>query len=136
MSEQVPELGPHHCSACGQQHGGERPMVPEVEIARIHAERDIAIARMEYREATEAAVLEAETAVVLTELETESAVVIAEETDMPGDQVPEPGPPVMVAPPNDEPAEPAPADMAPPEVVETSSPSSSSGNDGWWSGYQ
>lgn len=137
----MPELGEHFCSACGAQHGGEQRAVPEVEIARIHANRDIQIARLEYREGLEGLALEAETAVVIAELETESAVAVAEETGPPDGQGEEPGaaPIVVEAPPAEEPEEPAP-DMAPPGVVDTGTSSPSSGprsNDsGWWSGYR
>jgi hypothetical protein len=77
------ELGEHFCSACGQPHGAEERTSPEVEIARINAERDVKIARMEYREAVEAGELAAETAIEVTELETAADVAVAEETDPP-----------------------------------------------------
>ena len=79
----MPDLGEHFCSACGQTHGGEDRTSPEVEIARIQAERDVKIARMEYREAVEAGELKAENAIQVTELETAADVAVAEETEPP-----------------------------------------------------
>lgn len=135
----MPELGEHFCSACGEQHGGGQRTVPEVEIARIHADRDVKIAQLEYREGLEGLAVEAETAVVIAELETESAVAVAEETGAPDGQGEEPGPPIVVeAPAAEEPEAPAP-DMAPPELVDTGTSSPSSGtrssDSGWWAGY-
>jgi len=71
----------HFCSACGQEHTTGKS--PEVRIAEINAQRDVEIARMEYRGDQEAAVLEAETAVTVTELETTADVAVAEETEPP-----------------------------------------------------
>ena len=71
----------HFCSACGQEHITGKS--PEVRIAEIQAERDVAIARMEYREAQDGAELAAETAIQVTELETAAEVAVAEETEPP-----------------------------------------------------
>lgn len=40
------DMMPHYCSACGETHGGATGKNPEIEIARINAERDIKVAEM------------------------------------------------------------------------------------------
>lgn len=104
----------HFCSACGQEHVTGKSEA--VRIAEIQAERDVEIARMEYRDQQAAAALEAETAVVITDMETTADVAVAEAMPDP-EPDPEPEPeaepvpdPVVVEPEPDVP--PPPADEA------------------------
>jgi hypothetical protein len=76
MSEQ-PVMGSHYCAACGQIHGGERTDA-EVRIAKINADRDIEVARLQRSEYQHAVDVDAETAVAVTELQTEAGVLEAE----------------------------------------------------------
>jgi hypothetical protein len=101
---------PHYCSACGEIHGGPAGKNPEVEIARIQAERDIEVAKLsraETREVVEGAIEQTEIesaaavdeAVVKTEVleelaapepEPEPVVIVSNEAE--GDPEPEPEP--------------------------------------------
>lgn len=129
------------CPECGVDHHtadriAEAAADREVTLAKIQADRDIKIAQITAHSAAELA--ETDNA-----LKTERAEGIAEgmETALDaatgGAQAEEPGEPgapiVVESPAAEEPEAPA-ADMAPPEVVETSSPRSSSSG-GWWDGY-
>ena len=131
------EMFPHHCSACGELHGGDRES-DEVRIAKIQADRDIAVARMsradsrEYNESHEAiARTEAAAAVEVAEIE---AIADVAESSVKADVLeeivaPEPEPesaPVIVGDVPDDGDEPP----APPEVE-----SSSKSSGGFWSGY-
>jgi len=102
-------MAEHFCSACGQEHITGKS--PEVRIAEINAERDVQIARMEYREAQQLAAVEAETAVVVTELETAAEVAVAEETDPPAQDDGEDGNQAIIV--EGPPAEPAEEEPAP-----------------------
>jgi hypothetical protein len=77
------ELSEHYCSACGQTHGGHARKDPDVEIARIQAERDVEVARINRGMEATLATIGAETAIETTELEAAAAVAIAEETGPP-----------------------------------------------------
>jgi hypothetical protein len=72
-----PAMGPHHCSACGQMHGGEGRDA-EVKIAKINADRDIEVARISRGEWQHNADVEAETEIAVTEMETAAGVQEAE----------------------------------------------------------
>ena len=65
---------PHYCSACGQTHGGQAVTDPSIEIARINADRDIAVARLQARQARDGN----ETAVAVAEVEGDAQVGAAE----------------------------------------------------------
>lgn len=130
------------CPECGADHhvadrAAEAAADREVTLAKIQADRDIKIAQITAHSAAELA--ETDNA-----LRTERAEGVAEgmETALDaatgGAQAEEPGEPgtpiVVESAPPEEP-EPIAPDMAPP-IVETSSPSPSSGSaGGWWDGY-
>lgn len=60
----------HYCSACGEVHGGHSGDSEAVRVAKIQADRDIEVARIQRSEARQA--IEAETE--QTEIESEAAV--------------------------------------------------------------
>jgi hypothetical protein len=66
----------HQCAECGltHDHEGSLPVSPEVEIARINAERDVKVAELARRQELDWN----ETRVAETEIEAEAAVDIAE----------------------------------------------------------
>jgi len=130
MTEQA-ERSEHFCTGCGELHGGEQRVSPEVEIARIMAARDVKIAQLEYREAQEADELAAETAVAVTELETASAVAAEEAAAEAGPPEPEPEPEPVVT---QDVAEPEPEpDLAPPEAEHHREPPAAKSR-GFWPG--
>jgi hypothetical protein len=110
-------IGPHYCSACGQQHGGGSRKDPDVEIARINAERDIRVAELARGE-FKTTPLEAETQIAVAEIEAGAAVAVAEELGSPDEPEPETQAIVVEGPPAEPPEEPAsiePASDAPGE---------------------
>jgi hypothetical protein len=68
---------PHYCSACGEVHGGSTAKNPEIEIARINAERDIKVAEMNRGEFKPTAA-ELETRVEVAQIEADAEVGAAE----------------------------------------------------------
>jgi len=122
---------PHHCSACGEVHGASPRTSPEVEIARIQAERDIRVAELSRGEFQKTE-LEAETEIAVAEIEAaadvEEAIVKAEVLDDILTPEPEPEPVVIVE--NEAEAESAEPDDAPPEI-ETAPPAPKRSN-AWW----
>jgi hypothetical protein len=67
----------HYCTGCGQLHGG-RDLSAEVKIAKINADRDVEVARIQRGE-FQMTPLEAETTIAVTELEAAAAVEVAAE---------------------------------------------------------
>ena len=124
----------HYCSACGEIHGGNSREADEVRIAKINAERDIEVARIQRSEAKAAMDAETEQTEIVAEAEVESAVAeaivtttILAENDQPPEPESEPAPePVIVEAPEPEEEVPAPAE------VEHESPKH---DKGYWSGY-
>lgn len=89
-------MAPHHCTGCGEMHGGEHRESPEVAIARIQAERDIRVAELGRGEFQQTE-LEAETEVKVAEIEAAAAVEestvkaeVLEDILAPPEQEPEP----------------------------------------------
>jgi hypothetical protein len=127
-----PVLAEHHCTGCGQLHGGAERTNPEVEIARINREADVRIAEIQRGEFQKTE-LEAETEIAVAEIDAAAAV---EEATVKADVLeeiitppePEPEPVVVVnddSAPVDEPPGDEPPDMvAAPEVKKASNP--------WW----
>jgi hypothetical protein len=118
-------LGPHYCTGCGEMHGGKPPENPEVAIARLQAERDIEVARINRGEFQKTE-LEAETEIKVAEIEAGAEVATAEATAetvaaVLGSSDGEEAPPVVIeAPPEEigpeEPSiEPAGGNSGPPE---------------------
>jgi hypothetical protein len=128
-----PAMGPHHCTGCGEVHGGEHREDPAVAIARIEAERDVKVAELQRGEFQQTP-LEAETEVAVAEIEAAAAV---EESTVKADVLedimtpaePEPEPVVVVS---DETAPPAdgPADDEPPEI--DAAPVTKKASNPWW----
>lgn len=107
-------LGPHHCSACGDIHGGETVEAPEVAIARINREADVEIARIGRGEAKAITETQGETDIAVAEIHAAAGV---EETEALAEAVvgsdSEEIPPVVVD---------APADDIEPEVEASIAP--------------
>jgi hypothetical protein len=70
----LPELGPHHCSACGQIHGGEQRDSDAVRIAEIHRLEAVELARINRGEYEHAAELEAETMIEVAGIQAAAGV--------------------------------------------------------------
>jgi hypothetical protein len=129
---------PHHCSACGEVHGGSGGDSAEVRIAKIQADRDIEVARLqraEMRQDIEATVavaeLGAETEVEVATVEAESGVVAAEavaEALAP----PEPEPAVVEVPVTAPDSDETEGDVPAPAAIEKTAPKS---DGGYWAGY-
>src|ERR1017187_957114 len=120
----------HFCSACGQEPITGKS--PGARMAEIKAERDVAIARMEYREAQDGAELAAETAIQVTELETAAEVAVAEETEPPPADSSEDGnQSIIVEGPPAEPAEEAEPDTLEPKEEHLPEPAASKSH-GYW----
>ncbi|MCW2903115.1 MAG: hypothetical protein JWO67_5380 [Streptosporangiaceae bacterium] len=121
---------PHYCTGCGEIHGAKHQTPPEVEIARIQAERDIRVAelgRTETKMAVEGQLAETE---IVAEATVDEAVVKAEVLDELMAPEPEPEPVVVVADETGgEPAEEIP-DAEPPETEPASA--GSKGSNPWW----
>jgi hypothetical protein len=122
---------PHHCSACGEIHGGSEQESEQVKLAQINAKRDVEVARIQRGETK----LAVEGAIEQTEIAAEAAVdeavvenAILEELTAPE---PEPEPVVIVSNENDgggmpepEPAEELPDPGPAPEASKSGNP--------WW----
>jgi hypothetical protein len=124
----------HHCSACGEVHGGERRDSPEVAIARIQAERDVKVAELARGEFQKTE-LEAETEIAVAEIDAaavvEEATVKAEVLDeILSPPEPEPEPVVVVADESAAEAEEVAADGEPPEVEAV--PAGKKASNPWW----
>lgn len=131
------------CPECGiNHHAGERAAKEDeraaIEIERIHANRDIEVAKITAR----TAVATAETDNALTAAHAEGRA-DGMETALEGAagadggqaaELEEPGAPIVVDAPEPEP-DPAP-DMAPPVIEEPRARSSSASGGGWWDGYR
>jgi hypothetical protein len=125
-------MAPHHCTGCGDMHGGEHRENPEVAIARIQAERDVRVAELgrgefnktELEAETEIAVAEIDAAAVVEEATVKAEVL--EEIITPAEPDPEP---VVVVEDQSAPAETEPDD-APPEIEPAAAPSRKSNP--WW----
>jgi hypothetical protein len=127
-----PVLAAHHCTGCGELHGGETRTSPEVEIARIQAERDVRVAELQRGEFQKTE-LEAETEIAVAEIDAAAAV---EEATVKADVLeeiltpPEPEPePVVVVSDESEPAEEPPGDE-PPEI--DAAPVTKAKSNPWW----
>jgi len=128
-----PVLAAHHCTGCGELHGGESRTSPEVEIARIQADRDVRVAELARGE-FQMTELEADTAVAVAEIDAAAAV---EEATVKADVLeeiltpPEPEPePVVVVDDQSAPADEPPGDE-PPDVVDAA-PATKSRSNPWW----
>lgn len=118
-----------HCGGEVAQLPGAEPVheapIPEVEVARINAERDIAVARLQARQDSEQNETEVEVAAIEAEAEVAAAEAQAEvvaEVLNAGDE-PEPeGEPIVV----EAPADPEPDIPPPPAAEEHHEPSSTS----------
>jgi hypothetical protein len=74
MSEQpVMAVGPHHCTGCGQIHGGE-DQAAAVKIEEIRAKRDIEVARIGRGETREVSNTAAETEIAVAEIQAEAGI--------------------------------------------------------------
>jgi hypothetical protein len=126
---------PHYCSACGELHGGSHGKNPEIEIAKINAERDIQVAKLARNEfkPTEA---ELENRVELAEVEAGAQVATAEAL---GGGIAEAGPEVVVEAPSSEETEPEideiVAEEEPPEVTSSPTPREPK-KTSWWDNYK
>jgi hypothetical protein len=128
---------PHYCTGCGEMHGGGARESDELKIAKVMADRDIEVARIQRGEARQAieagqetAELEAKTEVEIAAIEAETGVVAAEAVaDAVAPQpAPEPEPPaepVIVADDTED-------ETPPPPEVEKKAPKEHAG---YWSGY-
>lgn len=124
-------MSEHYCSACGQPHGVGTD--PAIEVARINAERDVAVAKLQARQSREAN----EHYENVETIRGETQVAVAVETD----------PPEIIAPPGAEPviveveteADPIdelPSEPEPPETDGVSPmPPKEKKRKGWWDGY-
>lgn len=132
----------HSCPDCGLAHEapGPPPTNPEVEIARIQAERDVKVAQLANRQEhdwneTRVEVAEIEGDAQVATAEAEAAVIgeilNAEGADPAG---PEPIPIVVDGDPEPEP-EPEP-DVPPPPAAEESAPPAAKRPSGMWAGYR
>jgi hypothetical protein len=122
----------HHCSACGDMHGGEHRENPEVAIARIQAERDVKVAELQRGEFDKTE-LEAETEIAVAEIEAaadvEEAAVKADVLEEILTPEPEPEPVVIVDDTSGSPAD-MPADDEPPEI--DTAPAATKASNPWW----
>lgn len=129
---------PHHCSACGEIHGGSAADSEAVRIAKINADRDIEVARLARSEARQEIEAQVEQTEIEAAAEVDAAVVAAgllEEIVTPPETPAEPEPelepqeaPVIVA-------EPEPDGDEVPAPPETGSGKPRAVNDGFWAGY-
>ena len=90
----MPEIGEHYCAACGEVHGGRGGKAPDVEIARIMADRDVEVARIARGETRQAVETGAETELAVAEVQAGADVAVAAEMaeGMAGAPAPEPDP--------------------------------------------
>jgi hypothetical protein len=128
-----PVMAEHHCTGCGQVHGGSSHENPEVAIARINREADVRIAEIQRGEFQKTE-LEAETEIAVAEIDAAAVVEestvkadVLEDILTPPEQEPEP---VVVV--SDETAPPAdmPADDEPPEI--DTAPAVKKASNPWW----
>lgn len=124
----------HHCSACGEMHGGPGGETEAVKIAKINAERDVEVARLARSEARQDIEAQVEVAEIEAGAQVDEAVVEAavleEIATPPADPEPEPEPepaPVIVTDDSGDEEE----VPAPPET-EQRAPASGGG---YWAGY-
>lgn len=83
---------PHYCTGCGQVHGGQTATDPSVEIARINAERDVQVAKLQARQQRDYN----ETAVAVAEVEGDAQVGSAEAmAEVIAAETPEPEPVIV-----------------------------------------
>lgn len=123
---------PHYCSACGEIHGGTSTKNPEVEIARIQAERDIEVAKLANRATSELAEASIETTEIEAGAAVDEAVVRADVLTELAEPEPEPAPVTIVsAEGGDAGADETVPEAEPPVADDTAAPSSGSANP-WW----
>lgn len=126
------DIGEHYCSACGEQHGGHARKDPDVEIARINAERDVEVARIQRGEAKAVVETSAEVELAVAEVEAEAAVAVAEATDAPAEDGSEDGnQAIIVEGPPAEPAEEEPEPTLEPKEENLPEPAASKSR-GYW----
>lgn len=108
---------PHYCTGCGEVHGGGSGDSPDVKIAKINADRDIEVARIQRSEARQAIEAETEQTETIAAAEVEQTAIEAEAIAEAGIPEPEPEMPVIEAPVVVQaPEEPAGEVSAPPET--------------------
>lgn len=125
----------HHCSACGEMHGGPGGETEAVKIAKIEADRDIQVARIQRSEARQEIEADVEIAGIGAEAAVDAAVAeaaVLEEVLSPPEPVtepepePEPEPEVIPEP------EPAGEEVLSPPEHEVKAPKAGKG---FWAGY-
>ena len=128
---------PHYCSACGEIHGGHSGDSEAVRVAKIQADRDIEVARIQRSEARQAIEAETEQTEIEAEAEVQAAVaeavvttsILAAESGPPAEEPAEA--PVIEA----EPVAAEPVDEGPPAPPEAEHKVPAKSGGGYWAGY-
>jgi|SRR5450755_3907239 len=125
---------PHYCTGCGEVHGGSSGKNPEIEIAKIHAARDVEVAKL-HRNEFKPTDGELETQITVAEIEGESRVGAAEAI---GEAITPPDPVTVEPAPEDETGpvldEDETAEPEPPEVTSSPEPRAPK-KKSWWGNY-